>query len=286
MTAPAGALATEVGAGSARAGASNQGPRAGLLRVEALEATYGGAVRALAGVDLIVGAGEKVGLVGPNGAGKTTLLHAVSNLLAATRGQVTAGRIVYDGADVARLRTDQLVRNGLVGVLEGRHCFRALNIEENLITGGLGRGSGAAELRADLEQVYALFPRLVPKRALPAGLASGGEQQMVAIGRALMGRPRLLVLDEPSMGLAPKVIEEIYRVLADLNRRQGLTLLVAEQNLTLALRHAHRAVVLENGRSVLEGSAAALRARDDIGAFYLGARATGQSGAAKAAVSA
>ncbi len=209
-------------------------------------------------------------LIGPNGAGKTTLLRAISNLLPATRGQVTAGRISYAGRDVSRTRTDVLVRDGLVGVLEGRHCFRGLSIEENLIAGGLGRSSGAADLRADLERIYTLFPRLRQKRSLPAGLVSGGEQQMAAIGRALMGRPRLLVLDEPSMGLAPKVTQEIYRILAGLNREQGLTLLVAEQNLTLALRHAHRAVVLENGRSVLEGSASALRARDDVKAFYLG----------------
>ena len=244
-----------------------------LLRVEALEAVYGGAVRALSGVDLTVRAGEIVALVGANGAGKTTLLRAVSNLLPATRGQVTAGRITYAGRDVSRTRTDALVRAGLVGVLEGRHCFRALTIEENLITGGLGRGSGRAELRADLERVYALFPRLAEKRGLQAGLVSGGEQQMAAIGRAVMGRPRLLVLDEPSMGLAPKVTAAIYRVLADLNRAQGLTLLIAEQSVTLALRHAHRSVVLENGRSVLEGGADALRSRDDIRQFYLGPRA-------------
>ncbi|MCJ2056964.1 ABC transporter ATP-binding protein [Methylobacterium sp. J-048] len=242
-----------------------------LLRVEALEARYGGAVRALDRVDLHVDAGEIVALVGANGAGKTTLLRAISNLLPAVRGQVTGGRITYAGADVGHSRTDALVRRGLVGVLEGRHCFRALTIEENLVTGGLGRGASRSELRADLERVYDLFPRLRQKRAIAAGLVSGGEQQMAAIGRALMGRPKLLVLDEPSMGLAPKIVEEIYRILAALNRDEGLSLLVAEQNVRLALRHAHRAVVLENGRSVLEGSAASLRGRDDVKAFYLGA---------------
>ncbi|GJE75298.1 ABC transporter ATP-binding protein [Methylorubrum suomiense] len=245
-----------------------------LLRVEALEAVYGGAVQALSGVDLVVREGEIVALVGANGAGKTTLLRAISNLLPATRGQIRAGRIAYAGRDVSRTRTDALVRAGLVGVLEGRHCFRALTVEENLIAGGLGRGSGRADLRADLEWVYALFPRLTEKRRLPAGLISGGEQQMTAIGRALMGRPRLLVLDEPSMGLAPKVTAEIYRVLVDLNRERGLTLLIAEQSVTLALRHAHRSVVLENGLSVLEGGAETLRARDDIQRFYLGPRVT------------
>ncbi|MEL6060340.1 MULTISPECIES: ATP-binding cassette domain-containing protein [unclassified Methylobacterium] len=245
-------------------------PDQDLLRVEALEAVYGGGVRALSGVDLSVRAGEILALAGSNGAGKTTLLRAVSNLLPATGGRITAGRVVYAGRDVARTRTDVLVRLGLVGVLEGRHCFRSLSIAENLLAGGLGRGSRPAELRADLDRVYALFPRLAQKRALPAGLVSGGEQQMAAIGRALMGRPRLLVLDEPSMGLAPRITEEIYRILVGLNRSEGLTLLVAEQNVALALRHAHRCVVLETGRSVLEGPADVLRARDDIRAVYLG----------------
>ncbi len=241
-----------------------------LLRVEGIEARYGGAVRALSGVDLTIGAGEIVALVGANGAGKTTVLKAVSNLLSAERGQVTAGRIVYDGLDVARTPTDALVRAGLVGVLEGRHCFRALSVEENLVTGGLGRGSNRAAIRADLDRVFGIFPRLLEKRRALAGLISGGEQQMVAIGRALMGRPRLLVLDEPSMGLAPKIVAEIFSTLSRLNRDAGLTLLLAEQNVTAALRHADRAVVLVNGRSVLAGTAAELRARDDVKAFYLG----------------
>ncbi len=174
-----------------------------LLQVEALEVVYGGAVHALHGVDLAVRAGEIVALVGANGAGKTTLLRAVSNLLPALRGRVTAGRLAYDGRDVTRTRTDVLVRAGLVGVLEGRHCFRSLSVQENLVAGGLGRGTGRGGVRADLDRVYGLFPRLAAKRGVAAGLLSGGEQQMAAIGRALMGRPRLLVLDEPSMGLAP-----------------------------------------------------------------------------------
>lgn len=241
-----------------------------LLRVEALEAVYGGGVRALSGVDLLVREGEIVALAGSNGAGKTTLLRAVANLLPASGGRITAGRVVYAGRDVARTRADALVRGGLVGVLEGRHCFRGLSVEENLIAGGLGRGSGRAALHADLQRVYALFPRLAQKRGLPAGLVSGGEQQMTAIGRALMGRPRLLVLDEPSMGLAPKVTDEIYAILVGLNRSEGLTLLVAEQNVALALRHAQHCVVLETGRSVLHGPARELRARDDIQRVYLG----------------
>lgn len=241
-----------------------------LLRVEALEAVYGDGVRALSRVDLTVREGEIVALAGSNGAGKTTLLRAVSHLLPASGGRIVAGRVSYAGRDVTRTRTDALVRGGLVGVLEGRHCFRSLSVEDNLVAGGLGRGSGRSDLRADLQRIYALFPRLAQKRGLPAGLVSGGEQQMTAIGRALMGRPRLLVLDEPSMGLAPKVTDEIYAILVGLNRAEGLTLLVAEQNVALALRHAHRCVVLETGRSVLEGPARALRARDDIRRLYLG----------------
>lgn len=243
-----------------------------LLRIDGLEARYGG-VRALAGVDLAVSQGEIVALVGSNGAGKTTVLRAVSNLLPAARGQITAGRILYDGRDASRTPTDALVRAGLVGVLEGRHCFRTLSVEENLVTGGLGRGSGRAAIRADLERIYAIFPRLAEKRRAAAGLVSGGEQQMVAIGRALMGRPRLLVLDEPSMGLAPKVVAEIFQTLSRLNRDEGLTILVAEQNVTVALCHADWAIVLENGRGVLSGTARALRARDDVKAFYLGVAA-------------
>ncbi|MDQ0474714.1 ABC transporter ATP-binding protein [Labrys wisconsinensis] len=241
-----------------------------LLTVDGIEATYNHAIVALHGVSLTVRQGEIRALLGANGAGKTTTLKAVSNLLPAERGKVTAGRIRFDGHDVARTGPADLVRLGLAQVLEGRHCFRSLSVEENLVTGGLGRGSGRADIARDLDRVYALFPRLRDKRATAAGLASGGEQQMTAIGRALMSRPRLLVLDEPSMGLAPLVVQGIFRALVALNRAEGLSILVAEQNSTIALRHAHRATVLENGAAVLEGSAAELRARDDIKTFYLG----------------
>jgi branched-chain amino acid transport system ATP-binding protein len=247
-----------------------------LLQIDGLEVRYDGAVRALSGIDLTVDAREIVTLLGSNGAGKTTVLKAVSNLLAAERGQVTAGRIVYDGRLVCRTPTDALVRAGLVGVLEGRHCFGTLSVEENLICGGLGRGSGRRDVRSDLERVYAIFPRLLDKRRTLSGLISGGEQQMVAIGRALMSRPRLLVLDEPSMGLAPKVVAEIFETLARLSRDDGLTLLLAEQNAKVALRYADRAVVLENGRSVLAGPASDLRTRDDVKAFYLGIGVTSE----------
>jgi branched-chain amino acid transport system ATP-binding protein len=241
-----------------------------LLSVENVEAVYSGAIVALHGVDLALEQGKILALLGANGAGKTTTLKAISNLLPAERGQVTAGRISFDGLDVTKTRTSDLVRAGLVQVLEGRHCFRSLSVEENLVTGGLGRSSTRGEIHSDLERIYGYFPRLAEKRKTLAGLTSGGEQQMTAIGRALMSRPRLLVLDEPSMGLAPLVVEAIFETLKRLNREEGLTILVAEQNSTVALRYADVATVLENGRAVLSGDAAELRERADIKAFYLG----------------
>ncbi|MDD2869335.1 ABC transporter ATP-binding protein [Neomegalonema sp.] len=241
-----------------------------LLSVRNVSAAYGGAVAALHGVDLDLRRGEILALLGSNGAGKTTLLKAVSNLLPAERGALTGGEIRFEGRDVAESSPADLVRAGLVQVLEGRHCFRSLTVEENLLTGALGRSSSRAEAKADLEKVYDLFPWLAQKRRTAAGLTSGGEQQMTAIGRGLMSRPRLFVLDEPSMGLAPLVVREIFEALKRINAAEGLSLLVAEQNSAIALKYAHRAVVVENGRSVLTGSAAELAARDDIKSFYLG----------------
>jgi branched-chain amino acid transport system ATP-binding protein len=240
------------------------------LQVDGVEATYNHAIQALHSVTLSVRRGEILALLGANGAGKTTTLKAISNLLPAERGQITAGTIRYEDIDVTCTSPRDLVRHGLVQVLEGRHCFRSLSVEENLTTGALGRGSNSAEIRQDLERVYDLFPHLKTKRRAISGLTSGGEQQMTAIGRALMSRPRLLVLDEPSMGLAPLIVEEIFHRLRTLNRAEGLTILVAEQNSTVALRYADRATVLENGHAVLEGTARELQARDDIKAFYLG----------------
>ncbi|MBP1860474.1 ABC transporter ATP-binding protein [Rhizobium herbae] len=241
-----------------------------LLSVNGVKATYNHAITALHGVTFTVARGEIVALLGANGAGKTTTLKAVSNLLPAERGLVTEGNILFQGLDVATAKPADLVRSGLVQVLEGRHCFRSLTVEENLVTGGLGRSGGRAEIAAALEKVYAHFPRLKEKRHALSGLTSGGEQQMTAIGRALMSRPRLLVLDEPSMGLAPIVVQDIFRTLRRLNREEGLSILVAEQNSTVALKYADRATILENGAAVLSGDAAELRNRDDVKAFYLG----------------
>ena len=243
---------------------------ASLLRIEAVEAVYQRSIAALHGVSLEVRAGEIHALLGANGAGKSTTLKAVSNLLPAERGQVTAGRIVFDGHDTGRTSPADLVRLGLVQVLEGRHCFRTLTVEENLLTGGLGRSARRSETAEDLARVYAIFPKLKDRRKTPAGLSSGGEQQMTAIGRALMSRPRLLVLDEPSMGLAPLVVRDIFEQLRRLNREQGLSILVAEQNSTVALQYADRATVLDAGAAVLSGGAEALRQRADIQSFYFG----------------
>jgi branched-chain amino acid transport system ATP-binding protein len=240
------------------------------LVVDGVEAIYNHAIIALHGVSLTVRRGEILAVLGANGAGKSTTLRSISNLLQAERGQITAGSIRFEGRDVLRTSPAELVRQGLVQVLEGRHCFRSLTVEENLVTGGVARGSGRAEIIRDLERVYAIFPRLREKRKTASGLTSGGEQQMTAIGRALMSRPRLLVLDEPSMGLAPLIVRDIFRKLKSLNQSEGLSILVAEQNSTVALQYADRATVLENGLAVLEGPAAVLRERDDVKAFYLG----------------
>ncbi|WP_027524819.1 ABC transporter ATP-binding protein [Bradyrhizobium sp. Ec3.3] len=241
-----------------------------LLSVEGLAATYNYVIRAVNEVSFAVRRGEIVALLGANGAGKSTTLQAISGLLPARRGQRAAGRIAFEDRDIASASPAKLVRSGIVPVLEGRHCFLSLTVEENLITGAIGREAKSRMIRTDLEEIYELFPRLKDHRRSISGLTSGGEQQMTAIGRALMSRPRLLVLDEPSMGLAPLVVEGIFRALKRLNRERGLSILVAEQNSTVALRFSDHAVVLENGHSVLSGASVALRNRDDIKALYLG----------------
>lgn len=241
-----------------------------LLRVDGIEAVYGDAVLALRGVSFAVPQGTIVALLGANGAGKSTTLKAISNLLGASRGRLTKGAITWRGEATGRLAPADLVQRGIVQVLEGRHCFLHLTVEENLLSGGFARRPGRRELKGDLERIYVIFPRLKLRRRSKAGLLSGGEQQMVAIGRALMSRPTLMLLDEPSMGLAPMIVEEIFDIIQRLNAEEGVTFLLAEQNAHLVLRTAHHGVVLENGRVAAAASAAALLARDDVSDFYLG----------------
>jgi branched-chain amino acid transport system ATP-binding protein len=247
-----------------------------LLAVSNIEVVYDHVILVLKGVSLSVEAGGIVALLGGNGAGKTTTLKAVSNLLRAERGEVTKGQILLDGEDVARLDPNELVRRGVVQVMEGRHCFEHLTVEENLLTGAYTRSDGRAALQADLELVYGYFPRLRERRRVQAGYASGGEQQMTAIGRALMARPKVILLDEPSMGLAPQLVEEIFEIVARLNRGEGVTFLLAEQNTNVALRYARYGYILENGRVVLDGDASTLRRNEDVKEFYLGLSSSGR----------
>ena len=240
------------------------------LNVNNVEVIYDHVILVLKGVSLQVQKGRIVALLGANGAGKTTTLKAISNLLRAERGEVTKGSIEFDGKRVDRLTPNELVRLGVCQVMEGRHCFQHLTVEENLLTGAFTRSIGRAELARDLDLVYRYFPRLRERRESLAGYTSGGEQQMTAIGRALMARPKMILLDEPSMGLAPQLVEEIFEIVKDLNQKESVSFLLAEQNTNIALRYADYGYILENGRVVLDGEAAKLRENDDVKEFYLG----------------
>jgi branched-chain amino acid transport system ATP-binding protein len=241
-----------------------------ILQVDDIAVTYSQIIPALRGVSLTVHEGEIVALLGGNGAGKTTTLKAISRLVHAERGELTAGRVLYRGVDVTRGEPWTLVERGLVQVLEGRRCFVHLSVEENLRLGAFVQRPTRAAIQAGLERVYAIFPRLKERRGTLAGYTSGGEQQMVAIGRALMAQPALVLLDEPSMGLAPQVVEEIFEIIATLNREAGVSVLLAEQNATVALRYAQRGYVLEGGRVVAHGAATELARLDALNDAYLG----------------
>jgi branched-chain amino acid transport system ATP-binding protein len=241
-----------------------------LLDVNGIEVIYNHVILVLKGVSLQVPEGRIVALLGANGAGKTTTLRAVSNLLQGERGEVTKGSIRYRDERVDRLSPTDLVRRGVVQVMEGRHCFAHLTVEENLLTGAYTRRLGRADTEAALERVYRYFPRLKQRRGSQAGYTSGGEQQMTAIGRALMASPTMILLDEPSMGLAPQVVDEIFQIVQDLNRKEGVSFLLAEQNTNIALRYADYGYILENGRVVMDGDAAALASNEDVKEFYLG----------------
>jgi branched-chain amino acid transport system ATP-binding protein len=247
-----------------------------LLNVNGIEVIYNHVILVLKGVSLQVAEGQVVALLGGNGAGKTTTLRAVSNLLEGERGEVTKGRIELRGERIEKLSTAAMVERGVVQVMEGRHCFAHLTIEENLLTGAYTRRDGKAAVRDTLDKVYAYFPRLKTRRGSQAAYTSGGEQQMCAIGRALMANPKMVLLDEPSMGLAPQIVEEVFEIVRDLNAREGTTFLLAEQNTSMALRYADYGYILENGRVVMDGAAAALRENEDVKEFYLGVGGEGR----------
>jgi len=247
-----------------------------LLEVNNIEVIYNHVILVLKGVSLSVPKGGITALLGGNGAGKTTTLKAISNLLKSERGEVTKGNIRYRGERVQDLSPTDLVQKGVIQVMEGRHCFEHLTIEENLLTGAYTRGAQKAEIDADLDLVYSYFPRLKERRRSQAGYTSGGEQQMIAIGRALMSRPEMILLDEPSMGLAPQLVEEIFNIVKALNENEGATILLAEQNTNVALRFAHYGYILENGRVVMDGPAPELRENPDVKEFYLGVAEEGR----------
>jgi branched-chain amino acid transport system ATP-binding protein len=243
---------------------------AAILSLNNIEVVYDRVILVLKGVSLVVPSGGIVALLGANGAGKSTTLKAISNLVHSERGEVTKGAIMFDGAEVHALSPNEMVRRGCIQVMQGRYCFGHLSIEENLLTGAFTRRDGSAAIRADLDKVYSYFPRLAERRDALAGYASGGEQQMCAIGRALMSRPKVILLDEPSLGLAPQVVDEIFTIMRNLNRGEGVSLLLAEQNVNVALNFAAYGYILENGRVVLDGAAETLRNNNDVKEFYLG----------------
>ena len=247
-----------------------------ILAVNNIEVIYNHVILVLKGVSLSVPRGGIVALLGANGAGKTTTLKAVSNLLRAERGEVTKGSIEFEGERVQALSPNELVRRGCIQVMEGRHCFGHLSVEENLLTGAFTRKDGGAAIKRDLEMVYEYFPRLRERRTSQAGYTSGGEQQMTAIGRALMSRPKMILLDEPSMGLAPQLVEEIFEIVKRLNADEGVSFLLAEQNTNIALRYATYGYILESGRIVLDGEGGALRSNEDVKEFYLGVGGEGR----------
>jgi len=251
-------------------------PAAKYLSINNIEVIYDHVILVLKGVSLEVPEGKIVALLGANGAGKSTTLKSISNLLAAERGDVTKGTIEYKGKRVDKLTTNDLVRMGVCQVMEGRHCFQHLTVEENLLTGAFTRKVSRGELAAALERVYHYFPRLKQRRTSQSGYTSGGEQQMTAVGRALMAQPSMILLDEPSMGLAPQIVDEIFQIVQDLNTKEKVSFLLAEQNTMVALRYADYGYILENGRVVMDGAAKDLAANEDVKEFYLGLSSGGR----------
>lgn len=246
------------------------------LSVNNVEVIYDHVILVLKGVSLQVPQGKIVALLGANGAGKSTTLKTISTLLRGERGDVTKGEVQFKGERIDHLTPNELVRRGLSQVMEGRHCFGHLTIEENLLTGAYTRSASRAELKQSLEKVYHYFPRLRERRSSQAGYTSGGEQQMCAIGRALMAKPSMILLDEPSMGIAPQIVDEIFGIVKDLNNKENVSFLLAEQNTSIALRYADFGYILENGRVVMEGAASELACNEDVKEFYLGVSGAGR----------
>ncbi len=246
-----------------------------ILIVNNIEVVYSHVILVLKGVSLKVKKGGITALLGGNGAGKSTTLKSISNLLASERGEVTKGSVTFSNQYIHDLDPAQLVKRGVIQVMEGRHCFEHLTVEENLLTGAYTRTNNK-EVKDDLERVYNYFPRLRDRRTSLAGYTSGGEQQMIAIGRALMAHPTMILLDEPSMGLAPQLVKQIFEIVAEINRKEGVTILLAEQNTNVALQYAEYAYILENGRVVMEGSAESMRDNEDVKEFYLGISGEGR----------
>ena len=251
-------------------------PGESYLSVNNIEVIYDHVILVLKGVSLEVPKGKIVALLGANGAGKSTTLKTISNLLHAERGDVTKGSVDFKGNRVDQMTPNELVKRGVIQVMEGRHCFGHLSLEENLLTGAYTRSISRAQLKESLEKVYHYFPRLKQRRMTQAGYTSGGEQQMCAIGRALMAKPEMILLDEPSMGLAPQIVEEIFEIVKDLNQRENVSILLAEQNTTVALRYSDFGYILENGRVVMEGDAKELASNEDVKEFYLGLSSAGR----------
>jgi branched-chain amino acid transport system ATP-binding protein len=247
-----------------------------LLVVNGIEVIYNHVILVLKGVSLSVPDGKIVALLGGNGAGKTTTLRAISTLLKGERGEVTKGSVMFRGQPIHQLTPSDLVKRGVVQVMEGRHCFGHLSVEENLLTGAYTRNLSRADLAAELDRVYQFFPRLKQRRTSQAGYTSGGEQQMTAVGRALMAKPNMILLDEPSMGLAPQIVTEIFEIVRDLNTKEKVSFLIAEQNTNIALRYSDYGYILENGRIVMDGEAKALADNEDVKEFYLGVAKEGR----------
>ena len=247
-----------------------------ILAVRNIEVIYDNVILVLRGVSLEVPEGKIVALLGGNGAGKSTTLKSISTMLAAERGKVTKGSIEFNGQRIDKLTPHDLVNMGMIQVMEGRMCFATLTVEENLIAGAYTRNIPKAQIRQELERIYHYFPRLKVRRTSQAGYTSGGEQQMVAIGRAMMAKPRMLLLDEPSMGLAPQIVAEIFEIVRELNEKEGVSILLAEQNTSVALKYANYGYILESGRIMLDGPASVLAANKDVREFYLGMSSDGR----------